>query len=550
MIVDSSKHPSTGAWSSRQVPGIDLHVVHLVRDSRGVAYSWTKSVTRPEVPDGSELMPRFRPFVAAAWWGFFNPRFPSHPNCSWARPPPSCATRGCSTTPADRDRSAGPRRGPRRWPTTTSASSHRTSVVLGPSHSVAGRPCVSSRGASAPAGRRRSGGPRLAGRARRRRDPRHRSRCLLAYGYLRATALDDGPARPLEVIVATRDRPELLRRAIRSILEQRYAGSIAITVVFDQAEPETDLEIDDEHRSVRVVTNARRPGLPGARNTGLTTTGADLVAFCDDDDLWMQGKVEAQVACLAENPAMEVVTTGLFVEAQGRVTTRVLDHPLITFRDLLRSRVMEAPPVDVPGTTATRSSMASALVDEDIPGGYGEDWDWLLRAARRADVGAVMLPLAKVFWHRSSYFAGRWQDIADSSDYLPSRSSPRFHSEPDGLAWVEALKAIALAALGQGAAARRQARVALGHDRRLPAGAGGDGHVHPVDLHRPGHAGAAVDRPRTLMIDATIVPGSRGERTATAPTPPLADDGCCPNTGRCCSCSPGSRCGGCWGPAT
>ena len=47
VIVDSSKHVST-ALVLRRTAGVDLHVVHLVRDSRGVAHSWTKEVERPE----------------------------------------------------------------------------------------------------------------------------------------------------------------------------------------------------------------------------------------------------------------------------------------------------------------------------------------------------------------------------------------------------------------------------------------------------------------------------------------------------------------------
>ena len=46
VVVDSSKHAST-AFLLRRAPGLDLRVVHLVRDSRGVAYSWSKRVQRP-----------------------------------------------------------------------------------------------------------------------------------------------------------------------------------------------------------------------------------------------------------------------------------------------------------------------------------------------------------------------------------------------------------------------------------------------------------------------------------------------------------------------
>lgn len=45
MIVDSSKEP-VRAFALASMPAIDLKVIHLVRDGRGVAWSFKKSVTR------------------------------------------------------------------------------------------------------------------------------------------------------------------------------------------------------------------------------------------------------------------------------------------------------------------------------------------------------------------------------------------------------------------------------------------------------------------------------------------------------------------------
>lgn len=68
VVIDSSKHLST-AFVLRHVPGIDLRVVHLVRDSRGVANSWTREVVRPESA-GETYMPRYRPVhVGVRWLG-------------------------------------------------------------------------------------------------------------------------------------------------------------------------------------------------------------------------------------------------------------------------------------------------------------------------------------------------------------------------------------------------------------------------------------------------------------------------------------------------
>jgi hypothetical protein len=92
VLIDSSKQASLAgclrwaaagtadsadsAGSSGGAGPIDLRVLHLVRDSRGVAYSWTKKVRRPEaVAGGEEFMAQWSPAKAAAYWNAENGAF-------------------------------------------------------------------------------------------------------------------------------------------------------------------------------------------------------------------------------------------------------------------------------------------------------------------------------------------------------------------------------------------------------------------------------------------------------------------------------------------
>ncbi|NED51565.1 sulfotransferase family protein [Micromonospora sp. WMMD1219] len=74
VVVDSSKHASL-AFALRWAEGLDLRVLHLVRDSRAVAYSWGKQVRRPEVVDGEDFMPTFSPFEVSKLWTAQNAAF-------------------------------------------------------------------------------------------------------------------------------------------------------------------------------------------------------------------------------------------------------------------------------------------------------------------------------------------------------------------------------------------------------------------------------------------------------------------------------------------
>ncbi len=67
VIIDSSK--SVGyALQLRDLPSFDLRLVHLVRRSHGVAYSWSRRVRKPGVGDGNSFMSVHSPSWAVGLW--------------------------------------------------------------------------------------------------------------------------------------------------------------------------------------------------------------------------------------------------------------------------------------------------------------------------------------------------------------------------------------------------------------------------------------------------------------------------------------------------
>jgi glycosyltransferase involved in cell wall biosynthesis len=263
----------------------------------------------------------------------------------------------------------------------------------------------------------------------------------------------------VSVIVPTRDRPELLARAVRSILEQSYPGELACVVVFDQAEPaEPDVEVPPR-RSLHAIENARAAGLAGARNTGILAATTDLVAFCDDDDEWLPGKLRVQVELLEATRA-DVGATGMAIVRDGKTVERIPPRPQLEHDELLRSRVQEVHPSSIIARRAALVDGPVGLVDEEIPGSYGEDYEWLLRATSSKPIAVVRSPLVRVHWHRSSFFADRWTTIIEAIQYLIGKH-PELRSNSRGLARLYGRLAFANAALGRRAEARAWARRTL-----------------------------------------------------------------------------------------
>ncbi|MGH2734184.1 MAG: sulfotransferase [Actinomycetota bacterium] len=68
VLVDSTKDPSHG-WVLSTMPDIELHVVHLVRDSRAVAFSWQRKKYNP---GSGQHMNRYSLLKTGAEWNAIN----------------------------------------------------------------------------------------------------------------------------------------------------------------------------------------------------------------------------------------------------------------------------------------------------------------------------------------------------------------------------------------------------------------------------------------------------------------------------------------------
>jgi glycosyltransferase involved in cell wall biosynthesis len=250
----------------------------------------------------------------------------------------------------------------------------------------------------------------------------------------------------VSVVIATRSRPDLLTKAVEAVLVQKYDADVEVLLVFDQTEPQDVLASDDPGRVVRVLRNDRPPGLPGARNTGILAATGDLLAFCDDDDQWLADKLTHQVEAMRKLGCKAVVC-GIQVRHGDGLRVRSFRSARLTLSDLVRDRVSAAHPSTY---LADRSFVLTqvGLFDEEIPGGYGEDYDWLLRVARHSDVAAVAEPLVEVLWHPGSFFAQRWDIIVEALQYLLDEH-PEIRADRRGLARIQGQQAFALAALGR-----------------------------------------------------------------------------------------------------
>ncbi|MFB4311123.1 glycosyltransferase family 2 protein [Actinomadura sp. GTD37] len=274
------------------------------------------------------------------------------------------------------------------------------------------------------------------------------------------------------VVIPTHNRPELLRAALDAVLAQDYPGALRVAVVYDRAEPDLSLaDVPGADGRVTVLANDRAPGLAGARNTGILALDTELVAFCDDDDRWLPEKLSAQAAALAARPDAVLASCGILVEFRDGGNARLAGAEEVTHADLVRSRmVMVHSSTYLARRAALTGPDGIGLVDETIPAGQNEDWDFALRAARRHPIVNVDRPLVRVLWGRTSLFAGEYATKIEGLRWMLSHH-PELAADPVGSARVYAQIAFWNAGLGRRREAlswSRRAMRANWRERRVP----------------------------------------------------------------------------------
>jgi glycosyltransferase involved in cell wall biosynthesis len=123
----------------------------------------------------------------------------------------------------------------------------------------------------------------------------------------------------LSVVIPTRNRSRLVCEAIESALCQRN-GRVEVIVVDDGSTDDTPNVLARSFASrIHVVRLPQRRGAGAARNAGLRLARGDLVAFLDDDDLWLPGKLDAELRVFERFPHAEAVVSDslTFVDGQA-----------------------------------------------------------------------------------------------------------------------------------------------------------------------------------------------------------------------------------------
>ena len=205
----------------------------------------------------------------------------------------------------------------------------------------------------------------------------------------------------VSVIIPTRNRAELLSQALESALAVGTANADRFTLeilVIDDGSSDDTAQVARRY-PVQLLQAENAHGASAARNVGLAKARGDFITFLDDDDVWLPANVGTQLTWLERHPAAgaafglaqrttpDLAPLGDPVPEGSPVSGWVFEQ-LLTFWPQL-------------GTILVRAEAARAAGPFDVSLLAGEDWDWLLRIAKRWPIGWIEMPLM-LFRQRAS----------------------------------------------------------------------------------------------------------------------------------------------------
>jgi hypothetical protein len=205
-----------------------------------------------------------------------------------------------------------------------------------------------------------------------------------------------GRIAEVSVVVPTRERSELLRLTVASVLRQRDVDIELILVEDGSTDHTTRTVAGIANPRVRILRQDEPTGVSAARNRGIAEATGEWIAFLDDDDLWAPDKLVRQLKAARDHARPWAYAGDVSVDAYLRVLTGT--------RPPTPDEVMAA----LPRYNPVPSGASNVVVRAEVLAAAGpfdptlrrtEDWDMWIRLARFGPPACVARPLVAYRFH-------------------------------------------------------------------------------------------------------------------------------------------------------
>ena len=192
----------------------------------------------------------------------------------------------------------------------------------------------------------------------------------------------------VSVIIPTYNRSDQVVRAVKSVLNQTYQNLECIVIddssIDDTVHQLNTIKNSDSRLTILVHDNNQHAS--AARNTGIAVAAGDYIAFLDDDDVWMEGKLSKQVELLssASDDVGLVYCWFVIIDGDDKVGSRKPELEGYLFDELLVGQ-----PLGNASTLLIKKNVINRIggFDTNLP--RGNDGDFIRRVTKYYKVKVV-----------------------------------------------------------------------------------------------------------------------------------------------------------------
>jgi glycosyltransferase involved in cell wall biosynthesis len=204
----------------------------------------------------------------------------------------------------------------------------------------------------------------------------------------------------VSVIIPTYNRPDLIKRSIRSVLEQSYPY-FEILVINDGGQDISGIIQELENEKIHYINLPENKGRGHARNIGIQSSGGTYLAYLDDDDLFYPNHLETIVSFLEKNPGFKAAYAGSKMTKLEMVNGQYLTTESMTFLNekFDYDSLLVIGSIPLLSVVHHKSCIAeTGYFDETLES--NEDWDFWIRMAGKFEFG-VINEITSEFFYRT-----------------------------------------------------------------------------------------------------------------------------------------------------
>ena len=209
----------------------------------------------------------------------------------------------------------------------------------------------------------------------------------------------------VSVIITTVNRPFELKRAIQSVLNQNYEN-LELIVVVDGGSQDI-ISLLEQYSQIRVISKVPNVGGAQARNVGISAASKEWIALLDDDDEWLENKLETQISSLmrAKQKDGNIVSfTSLLTYANNQNYLFELPREKYSVGENVGNYLFKLKFGRWNGWIQTSTIVASRKTFLDYPFDpflpKHQDWDWITNVYRQ-NIPIIHVDKALSIYHKS-----------------------------------------------------------------------------------------------------------------------------------------------------